>query len=288
MRKLIRSIYLFVFIILLSINLLAQSNNNSIENPTCKADSAQIMVLGTYHMHNPKYDSVIFEADDVLSERRQKEIDELLNQISKYRPTKIAIESPYKNRVWQTRYREYLKGNYKLGRNEIEQIGFKLAKRLNLKTLYSIDFPLRMSGFLSIELENPPVKPKKKTKDNVAKKPRVLSRSEKILRKSTISEYLYRMNEKKNFEKNHEQYMKMMLPDFEDSAIYYKADKVTNWYKRNLRMFSNLNRISKFNNDERVLLIVGAGHLKLLTDFADDAPQFCLVSPLSYLTKPNK
>lgn len=278
--RLTQIIYSIFVLFLLSTNLLAQSDKNADKQSACKTNSAQIMILGTYHMNNPKYDSVIFEADDVLSEKRQSEISNLLVRLDEYRPTKIAIEAPYKSRYWQTRYAEYLKGNYELGRNEIEQIGFKLAKRRKLETLYSIDFPLRMSGFLTIELENPPPKPKAKT---ATKKKRPLSKAEKLLRESTIIEYLYRLNQKKSFEKNHEQYMQMMKPNFEDSAIYYKADKVTNWYKRNLRMFSNLNRISKFNKDERVLLIVGAGHLKLLRDFADDAPQFCLVDPLPYL-----
>jgi hypothetical protein len=49
---------------------------------------------------------------------------------------------------------EVLAGRYTLGRNEIEQVGFRLAKRLNLPTLYGIDFQTFMNGLTPSEMEN--------------------------------------------------------------------------------------------------------------------------------------
>jgi len=57
---------------------------------------------------------------------------------------------------------------------------------------------------------------------------------------------------------------------------------VTNWYKRNLRIFANLSRITDFGND-RILLIIGSGHLKILRGFAVDSPDFCLIDTQFYL-----
>jgi len=45
---------------------------------------------------------------------------------------------------------------------------------------------------------------------------------------------------------------------------------VANWYKRNLRIVVNINRITEPGKD-RILVIIGAGHLKLLKEFAADA-----------------
>ena len=51
-------------------------------------------------------------------------------------------------------------------------------------------------------------------------------------------------------------------------ATYASAPaRVANWYKRNLRIFANINRITEPGRD-RVLVIIGAGHLKLLKEFA--------------------
>jgi hypothetical protein len=60
------------------------------------------------------------------------------------------------------------------------------------------------------------------------------------------------------------------------------ADRVTNWYKRELRIFANLNRITQFP-DDRVLFIVGSGHLAIQRNFALDSPQFCLVDAEAFL-----
>jgi pheromone shutdown protein TraB len=57
---------------------------------------------------------------------------------------------------------------------------------------------------------------------------------------------------------------------------------VANWYKRNLRIFANINRITEPGKD-RILVIIGAGHLKLLKEFAGDAPYFDEVDAESFL-----
>ena len=52
-----------------------------------------IMLLGTYHMANPGVDAVNFEADDVLALKRQREMQQLIEQLARFNPTKIAIEA---------------------------------------------------------------------------------------------------------------------------------------------------------------------------------------------------
>lgn len=54
--------------------------------------TTQVMVLGSYHFSNPGLDAVNLEADDVLSERRQREIQILAETLAEWRPTKIVVE----------------------------------------------------------------------------------------------------------------------------------------------------------------------------------------------------
>lgn len=246
---------------------------------------ATIMILGTYHMDNPHLDDKNLDADDVLSPRRQREIADLVEKLVRFNPTKIAIEAPYRDTYWTNRYTKYLKGEYKLGRNEIEQIGFQLAKRLNHTTLYPIDYPMLMSGLRYDEIESPKPKPDpanasgESAPKHVA--PPALSEEDKLLRNSTITDFLLYLNDEERVRKDHGSYLLQLLPN-DNPAIYENADRVSNWYKRNLRMFANINRITDFPGD-RILLIVGAGHLKILRDFALDAPQFRLVDMKTYL-----
>jgi hypothetical protein len=97
----------------------------------------EILVLGTYHMANPGHDLHNMQADDVLAPKRQQEMAQLIEVLKKFHPTKIAIESEGNHRVEQ--YSDYVGGRYTLSSNEIEQIGFRLAKELGHPTVYPVD-----------------------------------------------------------------------------------------------------------------------------------------------------
>ena len=240
-----------------------------------------IMFLGVYHMHNPGLDEVNLQADDVLAPKRQREIEDLVERLARFQPTKIAIEAPYRDSYWPGLYQKYLAGQYVLGRNEIEQIAFRLAKRLKLPTVYGVDYQMFMNGLTPSEMEDP--KPATTSTSASAKaEPSALSPEDQLLRRSTVTEYLMHLNNDSEVEKNHEEYMTMLLPDRSDAAIYRKADLVSNWYRRNLRIFANINRIVEPGKD-RILVIIGAGHLKLLQEFASDSPYFNEIDVESFL-----
>jgi hypothetical protein len=80
----------------------------------------------------------------------------------------------------------------------------------------------------------------------------------------TVTRYLARLNEDDRVMKNNAGYMQMLKNIDSDGVLYAAADRVSNWYKRNLRMFANINRITGFASRDRVLLIVGSGHLRIL------------------------
>src|SRR6185503_16943217 len=103
------------------------------------APRPEVLVLGTYHMANPGHDLFNTKADDVLAPKRQAEIAELTATLAKFHPTKIAVERDVYDKNFATRYTDYLAGKRELTSNEIEQIGFRLAKELGHKTVYGVD-----------------------------------------------------------------------------------------------------------------------------------------------------
>lgn len=108
-------------------------------NSTTVADRTQVLVLGVYHMANRGHDIYNMRADDVLSPKRQLEIDQLIEVLKKFNPTKIAIEADLLSPTNPTtterprQYAEYLAGKHELSRDEVEQIGFRLAKELGTR-----------------------------------------------------------------------------------------------------------------------------------------------------------
>jgi hypothetical protein len=248
----------------------------------CGEGRSPIMILGMYHMANPGLDAVNTEADDVLLPRRQKEIQELVNRLVEFRPTKIAVEAPYRSTAVPDRYRQYVAGTYALSRNETEQIGFRLAKQLGLPGVTPIDFPMFMSGQVSTELDlTPAPDTSKATAPAVPARPRELTAKERLLRESTVSGYLAILHSDSAMRADHAVYLQSIRKR-SAPAIYERTDQLTNWYKRNLRMLTNLNREVEHGKD-RVLVLVGSGHLTILRQLASGASYYCLVEPAPYL-----
>jgi hypothetical protein len=243
----------------------------------CGPAATELMILGSYHMDNPGLDAVNVEADDVLTPRRQAEIKRLNVALLKFRPTKVAVEGDRSSTTFQKRYRDWIGGRYTLGRNEAEQIGMKVARAAGHETIYSIDFPMFMSGLRYDEVEFRPAKASAAT----PAPPRQLTDEEKRLRRLSVIENLRLMNDPARSAESHAGYMDLLEPDPNDVVLYGRADSLTNWYKRNIRMMANVARIS--GPGDRVLLVVGSGHLAIMRDFAVASPAFCLADTLFYL-----
>lgn len=233
-----------------------------------------LLILGSYHMDNPGLDAVNVEADDVLQPHRQREIEALNRKLLQFTPTKIAVEGDFSSSRWTDRYQAYLKGA-SLGRNEIEQIGMKVARMSGHATIYPIDFPMMMSGLRYDEVR---LNASPKTAEPVK---RDLSEEELKLRRQSVIESLRERNDSAAIARSHAPYMDLLIPDPENAALYEKSDYLLNWYKRNIRMMTNIIRISE--PGDRVLVIVGAGHLPMLRDFASASPRICLMDTVAYL-----
>jgi hypothetical protein len=152
---------------------------------------------------------------------------------------------------------------------------------MNLSTIYPVDYPMFMSGLTPNEIEDP--KPSgERPPDSVPAKSQPLSREDLLLRKSTVREYLLHVNDPQMVREGQAGYLKMLLPDRSSAALYGRADLVTNWYKRNLRILANLNRVTEIGKD-RVVLLIGFGHLAILRQLVSDSNYYCLVEPEEYL-----
>src|SRR5215470_1144080 len=217
---------------------------------------AHVLVLGSFHMANPGHDIFNLQVDDVLTPKRQKEIAETVAALAKFRPTKIAIESdPGGKRVQQ--YQDYLDGKYALTRNEIDQLGFRLAKELGHKPIYPIDvegeFPFdKVQAFAKRN-------GKQQALDEwMAMIPKLLDKESEILKKGTITDLLLFMNREQQVREDQEAYMD--FAQFAGGGEYPGPDLLAEWYRRNARIFANLRSIIS-SPEERVLVIYGAGHL---------------------------
>jgi uncharacterized protein DUF5694 len=102
-----------------------------------------VLTLGTFHFNFPNLDVQQIDPSDqidVLNSKYQQEIEGIVSDLSKFKPTIIAIERrPDQQFIVDSLYQEYLIGTYQLSRGEDEQIGFRLAKASAIKKLSCVD-----------------------------------------------------------------------------------------------------------------------------------------------------
>ncbi len=236
------------------------------------AQKSAVLVLATYHMHNPGRDVMNVQSDDVLTVKRQREIREFVNLLKRFKPTKIAVEMPFGSVKLDEQYKRYLRGEYQLTRNEIDQIGYRLAKDLNHRKIYGVDaggaFDIgRVFAFAGANNQQDIV-----DRGMVIGK-RQVAEENKLIQTTTITEIYKVMNDQRRINEAHQAYL--MLSRIGKDKEYPGVDLLADWYERNLKIFSNIQRITE-SKDDRILVIIGGGHVKLLQQFIEDSGEYNL------------
>lgn len=240
---------------------------------------AEVMVLGAYHMSNPGLDLVKSKIKDVLLAERQKEIAELVDSLKRFKPTKVALEA-VDDGPFNERYAAYLRGEHSLERDEREQVGFRLAKELSLPRIYAIDSKLDLDFDKPMAFLAQHNKPRFDRLNGLITKIGPLM--EEIDQKYTVGQILAIYNCDESVRFNHDFYMEMLCAN--DGKEFPGADMLSDWYKRNLRIYCRIENIVE--PGDRVLVLIGSGHVKYLRDIIRDSEQIEFVSPMKYLPKP--
>jgi hypothetical protein len=228
---------------------------------------SEVLVLGVYHMSNPGHDLFNMKADDVLAPGRQAEIAQLIAVLKNFHPTKIAVEGDRGDARILKSYAEYVAGKHELTRNEIEQIGFRLAKELGHKTVYPVDadgdFPFQRIVNLTKATG------RSNELDAIQGEIGAMVKAKNAyLASHTVLETLLYMNADEKVAEDVGFYYREAR--FGEPGDWAGADLVTEWFRRNMRIYTNVVQLVDSPN-ERILVIFGAGHLGWLQhDFASN------------------
>jgi uncharacterized protein DUF5694 len=228
----------------------------------------EILILGTYHMANPGHDIHNMQADDVLSTKRQQDIAQLIEVLKRFHPTKIAIESDVTSQHLQKEYADYLAGKYKLSRNEIDQIGYRLARELGHKAVYPVDvdgdFPWqRVVNYAKANGMSD------KFDANNAGFGTMVKEQGDFLATHTVLETLQLMNSDARVARDMGLYFSIVR--YADPFEYAGPDLLAAWYQRNIRIYRNIVALADSPTD-KILVIYGAGHLGWLRQNVSNDP----------------
>jgi len=237
----------------------------------------EVMVVGVFHMANPGHDLHNLKVDDVLSPRRQGEIAAVVAALARFRPTKVAAE--WDADTVAERWPKYLGGTLPPSRNEVVQLGFRLAK-----TSHAAVFGIDADGDF-------PYQPVKDYADahglsavldsQGAAVDRSLAEQARVLADKSVGATLRWVNDPERIRSNNAFYRAtLMVGGGKDQP---GVDLMTSWYRRNFLICANLLQLAR--PGDRIVVFYGSGHALLLRQCVAEAPGFTLVEPNAYLPR---
>lgn len=256
---------------------------------------ARVLILGTFHFQDAGLDSYKPKHTlNIQSPERQSELAEVLKLLADFRPTKIAIEA---DSEWQAKADErlplFLEGKFPLTDrpNEIYQVGFRLAQLAGLRKLHCIDATARNFSDLPANEEQERAYAQTRDEERLlndgwsARFTQLYEHDDELKTKLPLRNYFLYINSPERLRLGHGHYV---VGTFALGAgdKYYGADQLAGyWYDRNLRIFANILKLAEFSRD-RIVVIIGAGHVPILRHLAQSAPQIKLVDVRDVLGAP--
>lgn len=253
------------------------------------SDKIQVLNLGSFHFgYTSDATSVDFDENDATQQAEIRELSKLLNR---FKPTIICLEYlPEDNEGMNQLYHDFLKHPKKLNTQfgELSMVGFDVARLSGLDQVYGIDNHMGYNYSLGDFIENSPelknaIDPVTylELTNNPFKNYPEIEKQDKNFDKLSLLEKLRLTNDPIMLDYSlNTNADKLLYVGIDDG--FEGADQAALFYHRNMKIYSNLNRIKMTKND-RVLILMGSAHTAMLREFIGRSPKFEMVNTLDYL-----
>ena len=256
----------------------------SAQEQTSDAD-VEVLVLGTYHFAGSTSDLINVETDNVLSDQRQAELQDLAEALAAFQPTVIVTERVTTAPDYiDPRYLEFDDEMLATVPNERVQVAYRLARMIGTDRVYGLD-------------EQP-------SEGEPAYFPfgRVMEHAAETGKAEEIQAYLGTLEQMVVEETQRLMAFSMRQallevntgalssPEFYYALLKYDegesqpvAELNAYWMMRNAKIFSKLEDVTQ--PGDRVVVVYGAGHKFWLDHFVENTPGFAVVDPAEYLAE---
>ena len=275
--------FLFLIFSTTAQNVIKEKNHSGL--PT------EVLLAGTFHFHNPGADVAKTKSFDILSERAQNELEDISESITSYAPNKIFVEWDYRETPeLDSLYQLYLKDRYFsqdslsdfYKKNEIFQLAFRIAKKLDHDKVWAIDYrdtEFPFDSLMTVMAINDQKVLQQKFTDAIQRFTKEFD--EKLDSGASLKELLYYLNGKD---------MRRLSNDLQtiwpltagDGENFIGPYLVSEWYRRNLYMWSLIKKYCA-EDEGKIMILVGASHAAMIEKFILDDGKWRVVELKSTL-----
>lgn len=243
-------------------------------------DKVRVLNFGTFHMgFTNDANKTEFDEED---KKNQQRVHAVAEKLSDFKPTVILVEQePKYNEKIQQEYTNYVDNPDTVfeAPSEVELLAYELGRLSGTERIYGIDHKMGYNYRIGLEINNQ-IDPE--WHDTYYEDPKSFYPSIDVNEDSlSLSERLKLMNK--------DRYLDFLITVNADMLThagtedgYEGADEAAKYYQRNLRMYSNLNRID-LDEDDRVFILMGASHTAFFRDFMSRDPKYKMVDTFKYL-----
>jgi len=252
-------------------------------------EPVQVMVLAVPHLDNPGRDVHNARIDPVTTPQKQAELARIAEDLARFRPTAIAIESVAADpsTMIDDRFAAYTPDWLLSDADERVQIGYRLAAQAGVDRVYAVDQKDR------------PGEPSYFPYGDVVEWVQANGRSDEMQAwGQEVQAFLAEMEQRQRTETLGALLAAINAPGMKMSTdngpMYYRylafgsgddlpgAELNGRWYTRNARIFAKLTQVAR--PGDRIVLMFGAGHAWWLRHFVSTTPGYQLVEPTDWLS----
>jgi hypothetical protein len=237
----------------------------------------EVMIVGGFHMSNPGHDLHDAQVPDVLTPKYQAQIVAVDDALARFKPTLVAAE--WDAETVAERYPKFLNGALPPSRNEVVQLGFRLAKQTGA-AMHGVDtdgdFPYGpVQDYAKAHGETAIL-----DASNADSQTQVDTET-RLLNTEGVSAVLRYLNDPERLKGDNAFYRDALkVGGGKDQP---GADLLTAWYRRNFLICANLIQLAK--PGDRMVVFYGSGHAFLLRQCVAETPGFKLVEANDYLPR---
>jgi Family of unknown function (DUF5694) len=205
----------------------------------------EIILVGTFH----------FEQDAAIIAQKEAEINELVEHLSHFKPTKIALEWEASKELELNELYSECRWNDSM--DEIHQIGFRLARQAGHDKVYAVNWA---GGITEGDMVALNTTIQDSYPDIVRTLQRVGECSPEVSPDIALMTSYKDLNDAKIVNKMENMYLSFIVVREGENQIGY--DFLRKWNERELMIFKNVIDVCK--DGDRLLLLVGGDHVWML------------------------
>jgi hypothetical protein len=237
---------------------------------------------------------------DVFTEKRQKEIFEIVNKIKRYQPDMIMVEelpeeqSQLDSLYTLFRHNKLVLQNLQGGRSEVYQLAFNMGKQLNLDRIDGVNAPGGTSQSILDNGDNINL-----YKEETAALREIVREKSRQIQEGSLSfvDYVRFLNEQGTIQKTY--HLRYITPARVTNGTFKNPDKMVDtafvnpkyigaelsaiFRNRDYKIYSNIVTNQLRTRSKKILLIIGQAHIGSLQSIFRDDPAYTLADTQTYL-----